>query len=465
MPMDIQINPESVSPWLKADLCSAAHAVRGGLSSATDLLQTALHHADAAACAQVFVRRLDEGAHCVALAVDAARAAHLPLPPLCGLAVAVQDSFDVQGQPTTAASRVLADSAPASRDSTAVARLRQAGAALVGQTNLSEFGSCGIGLNSVYGVPLHPASVRGATARIPGGSASGAAVAVASQAAWAALTSDSFGSARIPAALQGLVAFKSTQALTPRDGMLPLAPSLDTACAITRSVRDAALLHGVLAARTVGLSPRPLRALRLALPTTLMTEGLDGEVGRAFEQALATLRLRGAQIDELPLPLLAQVPALQAGGGLLAAESWAWHRERLQARQDLFDPRVAQRLSRGQAMSAADYIGLLDARTRWAAQMQQALGDYDALLSPTVPMVAPALAPLLQAEARHAAIHTLLLRNPSVVNLLDGCALTLPCEQPGHLPVGLMVWAPAGADERLLSVALTLEAQLTAAQP
>ena len=125
-----------------------------------------------------------------------------------------------------------------------------------------------------------------------------------------------------------------------------------------------------------------------------------------------------------------------------------------------YDPRVAQRIRRGEAISAADYIDLQQARTEWIASVQAELQGFDAVLSPTVPMVAPAIAPLLSSDSRFFAINAMLLRNPSVVNMLDGCALSLPCHLPGQMPVGLMVWGAAMADDLVLGVGLTIEAAL-----
>ena len=450
------------------DLHDALAALRSGRTSAAELLDAALLAADGPACDAVYLRRFDAGAQAAAAAVDLALAAGAPLPPLGGLAVSVKDLFDVAGQPTTAASRALDDAAPATADCPAVARLRAAGAALSGHTNLSEFAFSGVGINPHHGTPVNPVTAAlNPTPRIPGGSTSGGAVSVATGAAWAALGSDTGGSIRIPAALQGLVGFKNTQRLTPLAGAVPLSTTLDTACAITRSVRDAVLLHAVLAARTPRPLARPLHALRLAVPTTLMLDGLDTDVARAFEQALARLRAAGAQVDELPLPALAELAAINAQGGFTAGESWAWHRARLAVRAADYDPRVAARIRRGEALGAADYIDLLHTRTRWIADVETAVAGYDALLSPTVPMVAPPLAPLLGqdkgSDSRFFAINALLLRNPSAVNFLDGCALSLPCQAPGQMPVGLMVWGPALADDAVLGVSATIERALAAA--
>ncbi|MDE2452745.1 MAG: amidase [Burkholderiales bacterium] len=408
-----------------------------------------------------YLRRFDAQARTAAAAVDGQYAAGAPLPPLAGLAVSVKDLFDVAGWPTTAASKVLAGAEPAASDSPVVARLRAAGAALTGHTNLSEFAFSGVGINPHHGTPPNAATAKlDPTPRIPGGSTSGGAVTVAGGAAWAALGSDTGGSIRIPAALQGLVGFKNTQRLTPLEASVPLSTTLDTACAITRSVRDAVLLHEVLAARRVHLAGKPLAALRLALPQTLMLDALEPAVAAAFEAALRALRDAGARIEPVALSELAELAAINAGGGFSAAESWAWHRQLIEAEGERYDPRVALRIRRGAAMSAADYIELGQARRRWIGRVEAALAGFDAALSPTVPMVAPALAPLVDDDEAFFACNARLLRNPSAVNFLDGCALSLPCQAPGALPVGLMVWGPALADDAVLGASLEIERRL-----
>jgi amidase/aspartyl-tRNA(Asn)/glutamyl-tRNA(Gln) amidotransferase subunit A len=453
-----------MTPDRSSDLSSARDEIAAGQRSSFELHERAQDDADSPALRHAFIRRFD-GSAAVAAFVDAQHRASAPLPPLAGLAVSVKDLFDVAGYPTTAGSVVLADAAPATHDAPAVARLRAAGAALVAHTNLTEFAYSGVGINPHHGTPANPATARlDATPRIPGGSTSGGAASVAAGAAWAALGSDTGGSIRIPAALQGLVGFKSTARLVPTDGCIPLSTTLDTACAITLSVRDAVLLHEVLAARTVALPGRPLRALRLALPATPFLDELDATVATAFSRALATLRAAGAVIDEIVLPELAALGELQAAGGFSAAESWARHRKLLAERGADYDPRVAARIRRGEHISAADYIDLFSARKAWIAQMAQRLRGYDALLSPTVPVVAPPIAPLLANDEAFHAANALLLRNPSVVNLLDGCALSLPCHAAGELPVGLMVWGGALADDAVLDASLAIEAALASAR-
>ncbi|MEO8525482.1 MAG: amidase [Caldimonas sp.] len=445
-----------------ADLTDARSSVRAGEAHAADLLERSIEAARAPACARAFLATSFDAARAAAKVADRAVVTGRESGPLAGLAVSLKDLFDVAGEVSRAGSTALADAAPAGRDAPAVARLRQAGAALIGRTNMSEFAFSGVGINPHHGTPVNPAcAALDPTPRIPGGSTSGGATSVASGAAWAALGSDTGGSIRIPAALQGLVGFKSTARLVPRDGALPLSTSLDTVAAITRSVRDAIVLHEVLADRRVAVAGKPVAALRLGVPRTLMLDGVDPTVGRAFEAALAALEQAGAQVERFDLPLLDEVAALNASGGFAAAESWAWHRRLLAEHGADYDPRVALRIRRGEAMSAADYIDLLAGRRAWIARMEAALAPWDALLSPTVPIVAPVLAPLLADDAAFFAANGLLLRNPAIVNLLDGCALSLPCQAAGELPAGLMLWGAAMRDDAVLDAALAVEAALT----
>lgn len=443
------------------DLTEARASLQSGRCTARQLMEVSLGSADLPEARGAYVRRFDTLARATAEGVDRNFAAGAPLPPLAGLAVSIKDLFDVAGACTTAGSKVLEDETVAHDDAPAVARLRAAGAALTGQTNMSEFAYSGVGLNPHHGTPANPATLLlDPTPRIPGGSTSGGGVTVAAGAAWAALGSDTGGSIRIPAALQGLVGFKNTQRLTPLEGAVPLSYTLDTSCAITRSVRDAVLLHEILSARKVVLRHRPLAALRLAVPRTLMLDDLEPVVATVFERCLSTLSAAGALIDEIDLEPLKHLAALQANGGFAAAESWSWHRHRLSARQADYDPRVAMRIRRGEAIGAADHIDLHLARRDWIARMQNFLDGYDAMLSPTVPMVAPPILPLVDDDAAFFATNGRLLRNPSAVNFLDGCALSLPCQQSGEMPVGLMVWAGAMCDDTVLDVCLGIEAEL-----
>ena len=443
------------------DLTSARAQIIARQSRASDAIEASIGAARSDANRHTYTRLAESVARATAAQVDALRDVGAPVPLLAGLAVSVKDLFDVQGEVSAAGSTVLAGRPAATVDCPAVARLRRAGAALLGRTNMSEFAFSGVGINPHHGTPANPATARlDPLPRIPGGSTSGGAVSVATGAAWAALGSDTNGSIRVPAALQGLVGFKNTARLTPTQGAVPLSSTLDTACAITRSVRDAVLLHEVLADRAVRATGRALGAYRFAVPTTLMLDALDPTVSAAFGRAVDTLRRAGALVEEVGLGALDEVAGITAGGGFAPVEAWAWHRTLLGENEAAYDPRVALRIRRGERMSAADYIDLLNARQSWIGRMQLAMCGFDAMLSPTVPCVAPPIAPLLASDDAFFAANSLLLRNPSVVNLLDGCALTLPCQGPDELPVGLMVWGHALQDDTVLGASLAIEAAL-----
>ncbi|WP_253279318.1 amidase family protein, partial [Comamonas testosteroni] len=270
-----------------------------------------------------------------------------------------------------------------------------------------------------------------------------------------------------------LVGFKSTARLVPTEGTVPLSPTLDTACAITRSVRDAVLLHEILAERKVTKDERSLSQWRLAVPRPLFFEQIEPAVRSAFERSIAKLQAGGAQIEWIDLPELEELDAINIIGGFSPTESYAWHRHHLQdpAKAALYDPRVRSRIERGASMSAADYLDLLAARKRWIARMESAIADYDALLSPTTPITAPTIASVAPANGFDAAadlrrdeeffrVNGLLLRNTSVVNMLDGCALSLPCHNPNELPMGLMIWHAALHDDAILNISAGIEAAL-----
>jgi aspartyl-tRNA(Asn)/glutamyl-tRNA(Gln) amidotransferase subunit A len=440
------------------DLHAVRQALQSGQTQPGDILAQAAQVAQSEACRHVFMPEGPSGPS-EALKTAFSDPSDPSRLPLAGIPVSIKDLFDVAGQRTRAGSTVLAQSAPAQADCAVVARLKAAGAALAGRTNMVEFAFSGVGVNPHYGTPVNPADP--ATPRIPGGSSSGAAVSVATGAALVGLGSDTGGSIRIPAALCGIVGFKSTARLVPTAGAVPLSTSLDTVCALTRSVRDAVTVHEVLAARQVRLAGKPLSACRLAVTKTLMQDTLDAGVAQAFERSLKVLRDAGAHIEEIALDEIADLATINATGGLSAAESYAWHRKLIAEHQAGYDPRVALRILRGASMSAADYIDLVGARKAWIARMQARLDGFDAVLSPTVPIVAPPIASVLTDDTEFFRVNGLLLRNTSVVNMLDGCAISLPCHASGELPVGLMLWHAALHDDAVLDLALQVEAALT----
>jgi aspartyl-tRNA(Asn)/glutamyl-tRNA(Gln) amidotransferase subunit A len=259
--------------------------------------------------------------------------------------------------------------------------------------------------------------------------------------------------------LCGLVGFKNTQSRVPLAGAFELARSLDTVCAMTRSVEDCLLVDGVLSGAPLAVRRRPLQGLRLAVPRTVMFDAIEPAVARAFDRAVGLLSKAGAIVVDIPLAELAEIAQINAPGGFSPTEASAVHRERIGAQRSRYDARVAARIDLGMTVSAADYITMQDRRRDWITRVESVLAGIDALLCPTVPIVAPAIESLAADEAFFKA-NGLLLRNTFAINFLDGCAFSLPCHAPGELPVGLMLSSVRGDDARLAAVALAVEAAL-----
>lgn len=396
----------------------------------------------------VFTQVYAEAARSAARVSDAVRQAGACRSPLEGVPVSVKDLFDVAGQVTTAGSVVLRDQPAAQADAGVVQRLRQAGAVLLGKTNMTEFAYSGLGINPHHGTPLNPWQRE--QARIPGGSSSGAAVALGEAMCTIAIGSDTGGSARIPAAFCGLAGFKPTARRMPDRGMIPLSTSLDAVGMMAADVDSLRAVDAVLAGTAPVQRHRGLRQARFAVPTTVVLDGLDAGVAAAWSRALSRLAAAGAELVELPVPEFAELAAINAEGGLTAAESWAWHADLLAARADGYDPRVLSRIRRGEPFTARAYLTLQARRRDWQARALARLQGFDAWLMPTVPVVAPRLAELEADEALYFSTNALVLRNPSIVNFMDGCALSLPCHAAGEAPVGLSLAAPALADGALL---------------
>lgn len=425
------------------------------------LVADLLARAERPDAAHVFTALYADAALAAARHADAMVRAGVARPALAGLPVTIKDLYDVAGETTLAGSVVRVGAPPAADDAVAVARLRSAGAAIVGKTNMTEFAFSGVGINPHHGTPANPCDDR--VARIPGGSSSGAAVSVALGLAVAGLGSDTGGSIRIPAALCGLVGFKCTQRRVPLDGAFPLSQTLDTVCAMTRSVEDCLLVDGVLSGMPLVVARRSLAGRRLLVPKTLMLDAMEPAVAAAFEHALSRLSAAGALIAEVSLPELGEVAALNAPGGFSAVEAFAVHRETMATRREAMDPRVAARVALGETVSAADYLRMQQRRREWIARVTFGLQGFDALVCPTVPIVAPPIDLLRASDDAFFKANGLLLRNTFAINYLDGCAFSIPCHRPGDLPVGLMLAAPANADAALASVALAAQEVLAAA--
>ena len=379
--------------------------------------------------------------------------------PFAGIPVSIKDLFDVAGEVTTAGSVVLCDAAAAAQDAPCVARLRAAGFIPIGRTNMTEFAFSGLGINPHYGTPLNPYDR--AAGRIPGGSSSGAAVSVTDGMAFGALGTDTGGSCRIPAALCGIVGFKPTAHRVPTAGAFPLSTSLDSVGPLAATVACCAVLDAVLAGEPAGDLPRfPLEGLRMAVPQTMVLDGVEPAVARAFDAALAALRKAGARIVDIPLRELAELAQINAKGGLGGGQSYAIHRPLIAKAETKYDPRVLTRLLRGQEQDAADYIDLVSARMDFIRRVAAVTAPYDALVMPTVPVTAARITDLVADDA-YRQVNFLVLRNPSVANFLDRCSISIPCHRPGEAPVGLMLIGEHDADRRLLSIAAAIEAAVS----
>ncbi|MDP3693493.1 amidase [Bradyrhizobium sp.] len=438
-------------------LATLADDLAGGRTSARKLVDDCLARiADSAGeGARAFVRVDAEAAIEAAEAMDRLREVKAAPSRFAGIPVSIKDLFDIRGQVTRAGSRALDDSAPAEADASAVARLRRAGFVVIGRTNMTEFAYSGIGINPHYGTP------KGAWQRnvghVPGGSSSGAAVSVVDGMAHGALGTDTGGSCRIPAAFNGIVGFKPTQRRVPLDGAVPLSSTLDSIGPLARTVACCAALDAVLADENfVPLQPRPIKGMRLAVPTTVALDDLDDEVSRTFERALETLSRRGALIERIEVPEFLDVGVMNTKGGFAAAESFAWHRYLIVGSGDVYDPRVSLRIMRGESISAADYIDLMVTRKSMIERATVRLAPYDALVMPTTANTPPAIADLADDKAFTRA-NLLSLRNCTLINMIDGCAISLPCHREGEVPVGLMLAASAGADRRIFELAAGME--------
>lgn len=390
-------------------------------------------------------------------AIDAARRSGTEQRPFAGIPISVKDLFDVQGQVTTAGSAVLRGEPAAQQDALAVARLKAAGLLVVGRTNMTEFAYSGLGINPHYGTPANAFDRQ--VRRIPGGSSSGAAISVTDGMAAAALGSDTGGSCRIPAALNGLVGYKPTASRIPLQGAFALSPSLDSIGPIARSVKCCADLLGVLSATPCSLNTGGPRSLRLALVQTVVLDGLDAQVAQAFSHAVTRLSAAGMRVQERQILPFADLAQANARGGLVAAEAYAAHRERLHRDGAQYDPRVSVRIEKGATQTADEYTFLLEFRRSWMQAVEAAMHDVDFLVGPTVPIIAPAI-DALQSEEAYGATNLAMLRNPTFANFMDGCSISLPCHSPGDAPVGLMLMGRHGDDERLLSAAARVESIL-----
>jgi aspartyl-tRNA(Asn)/glutamyl-tRNA(Gln) amidotransferase subunit A len=407
---------------------------------------------------RVFLRVYEDSARAAADAADARRRNGMSLGPVDGTVVSIKDLLDVAGEPTTAGSILLRDAAPASRDATVVRRLRQAGAVILGKTNMVEFAFSGLGLNPHYGTPGNAADPN----RIPGGSSSGAGVSVAEGTSAISIGSDTGGSVRIPAALNGTVGFKPTARRVPLDGAFPLSYSLDSLGPLARTVQDCATADAIMAGEEPAtLSGFPVSGLRVGIPRGRLLSDTEPLVDRAFDASLKALSRAGALIVDHDIEdLLDRMAQATARTSIASVEAAEIHADWLVKRAGEFDPRVQGRIALSSSVAAPEYIRMMRQRAALIAMMDERLAPVDVLALPTTPVVAPPIGPLLSDDELYRQTNLLVLRNPMIANQFDLTSISLRIPDTS-LPVGLMLFARHGQDRRLLQIAAGIETILS----
>lgn len=391
-------------------------------------------------------------------AADARAKGGKRLGPMDGVVITIKDLFDVAGEVTRAGSKVLASrNKPATADAPVIATLRNAGAVIAAKTNMVEFAFSGVGVNPHFGTPGNPAD----RARVPGGSTSGGAVAVADGMGAITIGTDTGGSTRAPASLCGIVGYKPTQKRISRAGAYPLSFSLDSIGPMAKSVAECALADSVMAGESTDFSASPLNGVRAGLVQGLPLEGMDAIVSAAYGKALAKLAGAWKSASETALDALPILASVNERGGLAPPEAYAIHRQLLAEQGDGVDPFVRQRTMRAANMTMPDYVWLLEDRKRAIAQTDALFDKFDVLVLPTTPIVAPLQSEVATIEA-FTPRNVLLLRNTSMGNFFDLCAISLPINLGNALPCGLMLFGRNGSDRKLLSIAASVEKALAA---
>jgi aspartyl-tRNA(Asn)/glutamyl-tRNA(Gln) amidotransferase subunit A len=271
---------------------------------------------------------------------------------------------------------------------------------------------------------------------------------------------DTGGSCRVPASYCGIVGYKSSHGRVPLTGCSPLSASFDTIGPLANTVACCAAADAAMAGDWDGVVPeRQARSLRLAVLKDFVLDGLAPQVERDFAQALQALTAAGAALTDMAFPELREIPAINAKGGIVAAEAWAIHRARIAAAGAAYDPRVRFRIELADPISAADYLGYIARRREMVALFAQRFEGFDAVLLPTTLNTAPAIAELAE-DKDYIRFNAMSLRNTYVGNFLNGCAISLPMGRRGEAPCGLMAMAPWGHDRDLFGVAAALESVL-----
>jgi len=413
-----------------------------------------------------FITVFDDEAREQARTVDREIAGGKYRGPLHGVPISLKDLFDVRGAVTTAASRVRQGHV-ADRDAAAVTALRQAGAVIIGKTNLHEFAFGTTNEDSAFGPARHPLD----PSRSPGGSSGGSAAAVADGMCFASMGTDTGGSIRIPAAACGLVGLKPTFGELSTEGVVPLSPTLDHIGPICRSVEDAAIIHDALrgARRSVDVArggpadaASHSRTLRLAIPRHYFLAALDPQVAAGFETACERLREIGATLTDVSIPHAGDIVAIYLH--IVLAEAAAYHAKTLERRPEDYTPNVRIRLEMGRYILGEDYARALRGRELIRREVDAALEGMDGLFLPALAIPAPKIGvPTVRIGGTEEPVRNVMLRCTQAFNISGHPAVALPCGGTTEgLPIGAQIVGPYGDTAGLLRVATAIEAALTA---
>lgn len=451
------------------DLPGALHMIRHTASSAAETGYAIAVGADPVEILEETIERIDSAPESIFLSTSFERArreaeatrqrqrAGNLLGPLDGVPVAWKDLIHVAGSVTSCASRVMAERDPETQDAECVGNAAKAGMVTVGKTNLTEFAFSGLGINPHFGTPRNPWDEQ--RVRIPGGSSSGSAVAVALGLLPCAIGTDTGGSVRIPAAFNGIVGFKPTAGRIPVSGVLPLAESFDSVGPLCCSVEDCALLDAAMR----GVSESPVTALdtrdlEILVPENFALDDLEDGVAANFERSLRLLEDAGYRIERETVEFLTTYRRVFRDHGMLTAfqaqRNWQSLLEGPEAQR--MDPRVVDRMMAG-APLAERLPQVYATRRELAVRFESELGDR-ILLTPTTAFVAPELAPLEEDAELYRKVNLRTLRNTMFGNYLRGCGLSLPNGVDGDgMPTALLLTSHWDADDRLLAAGLAVE--------
>lgn len=439
-------------------IADIARDLENGTVTSRDLVEEALARIDDpdGEGARAFIRVFRDEALAAADASDKLRAVGLVASPLAGIPVSIKDLCDVSGVTTYAGSRTMQNGPPAAKDAPVVARLRAAGAIIVGTTNLTEFAVGGLGLNPHFGDCRNPYDRE--TGRVPGGSSAGAAVSVTDGMAMMGLGTDTAGSVRIPASMCGVVGFKPTKSRVPTDGVFPLSTTLDSVGPLAPTVACCAVTDAIFANEApIVPDAIPLDGLRFGIPDTLVIDDLEPAVQAAFDAALGKLSGAGARVEIFEFAELAELGAVGRTRFPAMVEGYAIHRERLETMFEMMDPRISERLLGGEKLSGPDYYDILEFRKGFIERAAAITSRFDAVVMPTLPITAPPIADFYGSAERLSDPHVIIIRNTCVANLLDRCALTIPCHERGTAPVGFTLMGENMADKRILGIGRSVE--------